>query len=316
MSTIIDFDDLALRDRSQYQHPDSFGGLPVVEYDPADPPAVDAHHAYRFSSDWDNEERFSTAFAHFASAPRSATHLLIGPWSSEMYDDDTEDIVAALCAAAANLPELRAVYFGDITSEENEMSWINQSDVSPILTAFPALELLRVRGGNGLGLTANNHEQLRGLCLETGGMDASVVRSVMTSSFPKLEHLELWLGTEHYGLTATVEDLQPLLSGALFPELRYLGLRNCDFADDIAGVIVNSPIIDRIERLDLSMGILTDDGAQALLGLPTDGRLQSLDVHHNFMSASMADQLAALPIDVDVSGRLDEQEWRYVAIGE
>jgi hypothetical protein len=48
------------------------------------------------------------------------------------------------------LTNLRAIFLGDITYEENEISWIEQSDVSPLLRAYPALEVSRVRGGNSL----------------------------------------------------------------------------------------------------------------------------------------------------------------------
>jgi len=316
VTALIDFAHFGLGNRGRYSHPESFAGLPIVEYDAAAPPAtIDDQHAYRFSSDWDNENRFEEAWEHFASASRPATHIVVGPWNVDG-GDDSSDAVERLVAAAPNLPNLRAIYFGDITSEENEMSWIQQSDVSPLLAAFPSLEVFRVRGGLNLAMTANSHANLRALAVETGGMDVSTLRSVVTGNFPELEHLELWLGEQNYGLSATVEDLQPLLAGSLFPKLRYLGLRNCEFADDIAGVIVNSPVLSRIENLDLSMGTLTDDGAQALLQLPTGGPLLSLDVNHNFMSDAMASKLTELPLTVDAGDRQADEDWRFVAIGE
>ncbi len=109
-----------------------------------------------------------------------------------------------------------------------------------------------------------------------------------------MEHLELWLGTEEYGGNSSVEDLQPILSGELFPNLKYLGLRNCEFVNDIAAVIVNSPIVRRIETLDLSLGVLTDEGGRALLSLPTDGQLQHVNLHFNYMTSEVTKLLGKL----------------------
>jgi hypothetical protein len=113
--------------------------------------------------------------------------------------------------------------------------------------------------------------------------------------------------------------LQPLLSGKLFPKLKYLGLRNCQHADDVAAVVVNSPLIQRIETLDLSLGVLTDDGARALLKLPASPTLKKLNLHYNFIGADLIRQLKALPLTVDASkpSSMDsEDEWRFVAVGE
>ena len=118
-----------------------------------------------------------------------------------------------------------------------------------------------------------------------GGLDASVIKSIALSSFPNLEHLELWLGTDEYGGDHSMDDLEPLLAGRLFPKLRYLGLRNSQMADEIAAAVVRSPLLQRIETLDLSLGILTDEGARALLELPASPTLKKLNLHYNYISS-------------------------------
>ncbi|MEZ6089608.1 MAG: hypothetical protein R3C05_16575 [Pirellulaceae bacterium] len=113
--------------------------------------------------------------------------------------------------------------------------------------------------------------------------------------------------------------MQPILSGDLFPNLKYLGLRNCQFVDDIAAVIVNSPLVHRIETLDLSLGVLTDEGGRALLALPTDGTLQHVNLHYNFLTSEVTKLLKKLPIKLDLSKPShmeDDDEWRFVAVGE
>ena len=295
----------------------TFIGKRVVDYDPEKPAKPDV--IYRFRGDYDENNTVENLQQFIASdAASGTTALVIGAWHGDDAELSPEDVIEVLVKGKDRLSNLAAIYVGDITSEENEMSWINQCDLSPLLKAFPKLQLLRSRGGQGLALSSPQHENLRGLAMETGGMDVSVVRSVCISNFPNLEYLELWLGTDEYGANFSVPDLQPILSGRLFPKLKYLGLRNSQQADDIAGVIVNSPIANRIETLDLSLGVLTDEGANALLKLSSP-TLKKLNLHYNYFSPEVIKQLKALPLTVDASkpsGMEEEDEWRFVAVGE
>jgi predicted DNA-binding WGR domain protein len=296
----------------------TFVGKRVVDYDQEKEARADV--VYRFRSDWDGKE-IVPELEHFleTDAAAKATALVIGAWHGDDSELTSADVIKTLVEAKEKLPNLAALYVGDITSEENEMSWIQQSDLSPLLRAFPKLQLLRARGGTGLALTQPSHANLRGLALETGGLNVDVIRAVCSSDFPNLEYLELWLGTDEYGANYSVADLQPLFSGRLFSKLKYLGLRNAQLADEIAGVIVNSPLLQRIETLDLSLGILTDEGGNGLLKLPANPTLKKLNLHFNYFSAEMAKKLKALPLTVDVSKPSDmeeDDEWRFVAVGE
>lgn len=207
-------------------------------------------------------------------------------------------------------------------SEENEISWILQGDLSPLLAAYPELEYFGARGGNNLQLGIMRHEHLRSLVIESGGLRSNVVQDVLSSHLPALEHLELWLGTENYGASTRIEDLAPLFTGQLFPNLRYLGLRDSDLSDEIAQEIAKSPLLERIEVLDLSLGILSDKGARALLQSPALRRLKKLDIHHHYCPDEVIQQLQGLGIAVDVGGQEEAEdedyrfEGRYVAVGE
>jgi len=300
------------------QNAGTFIGKRVADYDPDKPARADV--VYRFRSDWENNEVIPH-LEHFLAtdAAAEASALIIGAWHGDEPELTPEGVIEVLVKSKARLGKLAAIYIGDVTSEENEMSWIKQCDLAPVLKAFPRLQLLRSRGGDGLELTSPEHENLRGLALETGGMDVGVIRSVCTSTFPNLEYLELWLGTEQYGANHTIADLQPILSGQLFPKLKYLGLRNCERADDLAAVVVNSPLLNRIDTLDLSLGVLTDDGARALLKVPPSPTLKKLNLHYNFISADLVRQLKTLSLTVDASkpsNMDDDDEWRFVAVGE
>lgn len=306
----------------------TFIGQRVADYHPDKAGKYVGQTIFRFRCGWDDEAvPIPTALRHFLGTAEAvaAIGLVIGNWGGDDSSDNPTEIINILVENKDRLPKLVALYFGDIVSEENEISWIHQSDLSPLLEAFPRLQLLRARGGTDLSFSKPSHPTLRALALETGGLSVDVVRSICTSDFPNLEHLELWLGTDEYGGDSTVQDLQPILSGKLFPKLKYLGLRNCQYADEIAGVVVNSPIIERIETLDLSLGVITDVGAKALLNIPQSGSLKKVNLHHNFISAKLAKELKALKVTFDTSkdkssGDEDEDagedEWRFVAVGE
>ena len=109
-------------------------------------------------------------------------------------------VVQGLIAARDRVPNLRALFLGDIIYEECEISWINQTDMSPLLRAYPALEHFRVRGGTGLHFSALRHDRLTSLIVETGGLGGDVVaRCGDRRPAAAWMHLELWLGSTNYG---------------------------------------------------------------------------------------------------------------------
>ena len=271
----------------------TFLGYPVKDYDPGR--SSQDGVVYRFKSDWD-EHTLRPHLEHFlnSSAAEKATALVIGAWQGDDSSATPDEVVQLLVDRASRLSNLEAIFLGDITMEENEMSWIYQTDVSPLLQAFGRLKFLRTRGGESLAICKPVHSALRALTMETGGMPARVVHSLAEADLPKLEYLELWLGTEEYGGNVSVEDLAPILKGNAFPGLRYLGLRNSDRADDIAKAILDSPIASRVEVLDLSLGTLSDEGGKALLQLRSFP-LKKLCLYHHYMSDEIARQFADFP---------------------
>ncbi|MFJ3960484.1 STM4015 family protein [Streptomyces sp. NPDC090036] len=308
-------------------------GLPVFDFpkledaDTTRLPAADAV-AWRISSDsYDSEESWTEAFARFTDAvdTTAVRAIVVGSWE-DAYDSGPEDIISALLEARPRLAALRGLFLGDMESEECEISWINQSDVGPLLDGFPELEEFGVRGGSGLVFPAVTHRNLRSLTVETGGLPAEAVRGVAGSDLPALEHLDLWLGTSEYGGDAAVTDMAPILDGDRLPRLRHLGLRNSDIQDEIASAVASAPVVARLETFDLSMGVLTDQGGAALLAGQPLTHLKKLDLHHNYLGAELRERLqevlggAGVTLDMD-RGNADEDEddgriWRYVAVGE
>ncbi|WP_051759982.1 STM4015 family protein [Herbidospora cretacea] len=242
--------------------------------------------------------------------------LVLGGW-----DGRPDEVVDRLVAEAHRLPALRALFFGAIPQEAQEISWINQTDVTPLLTAFPNLERLETRGGMGLCLSPVRHERLRMLRAESGGLDGDFVRGVAACRFPALEHLELWLGVDEYGGDYTIDDLAPILTGDHLPALRHLGLQDSDRQDDVAAAVATAPIVARLDSLALSMGTLTDDGAEALLSGQPLTHLRRLDLHHHYLSDAMMARLGAalgsVDLDLEAQGDPDEFDgWLYTAVNE
>ncbi|PZG01534.1 cytoplasmic protein [Nonomuraea aridisoli] len=244
--------------------------------------------------------------------------IVVGEWE-ECYESDSAPIIARLVAERDRLPALRSLFLGAIAQEEAEISWIQQSDITPLLEAFPKLERLEVRGGTGLALQPVRHESLRVLRFETGGLPGHVVRAVGDCDLPALEHLELWLGVEEYGGDATIPDCAAVLSGARLPSLRHLGLQDSEMQDDIAAAVASAPVVARLEWLDLSMGVLTDVGAEALLSGQPLTHLRTLDLSHHYLSDEMMrrlpESLPGVRVILDDLQKPDG-EWRYVAVSE
>lgn len=292
---------------------------------------VESWFAYRIRLDWDEENpprgseplTWKAKFAAFLEDPEVAKvdALIVGAWALDDSSKSSEEIVAALAAAKGRLASLRAIFLGDILSEENEISWINQCDLGALFAAYPNLEHLTVRGGEGLSLGITRHDHLRELVLQTGGLRREVVHEIFSAQLPALEKLELWLGAEGYGATTTLEDLAPLLRGQAFPNLRRLGLCDCEYTDEIAAALVLAPITEQLVELDLSLGTLGDAGARALLASPAIQRLERLDLHHNFLSPAMVAAFETFGPEVDTSEVQQAVDWgddqgRFVAVGE
>jgi hypothetical protein len=306
-----------------YEHTRHFAGTSIANWEPETTVPDPIGKPFRIGVTYnDDEGAWFDQFDAFLSGPEAAetTALIVGMWD-QGDGGDSEAVVEAIVAARDRLPKLRAIFLGDIVSEEQEISWIQQSDVSPLFAAFPDLEHLCVRGGNGLSLGALRHARLRSLVIQSGGLSSDVVAEVADAELPSLEHLELWLGDDDYGADTTAADLAPILAGDLFPKLSYLGLRDSDVADELAGAVAAAPLLEKIRILDLSLGNLSDAGVSALLASPALAKLEFLDLHHHYLSDEMAAKVKALGIKVDLSDGQDEERdgaevYRYVAVSE
>ncbi|MET8540329.1 STM4015 family protein [Kitasatospora sp. NPDC004799] len=306
-------------------HIERFHELPIHEFTPADArprPAAGAV-AWRLSVEYGSQQDFGQVWQSFLTEvdPAGVRAVVIGPWWRNEYTS-VGPVIEAITAEARRLPALEALFLGEVTYDECEISWLEMDDVTPLLHAFPGLRSLAVRGGTDLALEPVRHDRLTSLRFESGGLPATVVRAVAGSELPALERLELWLGVDEYGGDAAMDDLAPFLDGSRLPKLRHLGLANSELQDEIAAAVAHAPVVARLESLDLSMGMLSDEGATALLEGQPLTHLLSLDLHHHYLSDAMMERLsAALPgVEVDLGeaeGDEAEDEFdRYVSVAE
>lgn len=296
-----------------------FEDLPVFDFNQAgDWQGPD--NAYRVAEGWDDKVSIAQRLELLVQQPSAAelTALIIGAWTEAGGGETGSTAYDKLRELAPRLPALKSLFLGEMTYEQCEISWITQSDVSPVLQAFPRLESLRIRGGNGLKFSRIRHEHLKTLAAETGGLPASAIRQILLCEFPSLEHLELLLGESNYGFDGSVEDLQPLLAGKHFPRLKFLGLMNSEIANEIAAVVVNSPLVRRIETLDLSMGNLDDEGVRSLMQLRDNPSLTLLNISHHYAAAKTVEELTrAVRCQVVAHDRQDpDDEWRPILHAE
>ncbi|OIK28307.1 STM4015 family protein [Streptomyces malaysiense] len=316
-------------------HFETFHGLPVRTLpepgEEALPAAGDV--AWRLDCFEAGDIPFPEVWQSFTDRVPSAEvrALVIGPWWEDEYSE-LRPVLELILSDAGRFPALRALFLADVTGEECEISWLQLTDVTPVLETFPLLEELAVRGGDSCGLGEEplslrpvRHEALRVLRFESGGLPAQVVRAVGACELPALERLELWLGVEAYGGDTTVADLAPILAGVHLPALRHLGLQDSEIQDEIAAAVASAPVVAQLESLNLSMGTLTDAGGEALLGGRPLTHLKRLDLHHHFLGDAMAERIGAAlgsaGTEVDLSERQvphrwQDEEWRHVAVSE
>ncbi len=290
-------------------HLTEFIGLPVVGFDPEAGADDYAGKVYRVGYDWDGKEvPVHEQLEKYFENPKcaEALGLIIG-----CYDEVTDEpapVYKALLDNKEKLPNLKGLFLGEATQEESEISWIEHEAITEFFNAFPGLEDLRVRGIN-VRMEPVRHISLRTLVFESGALSRKILSSVHQSVLPELEHLEFYLGTSAYEGDCRPEDVRPFLYENPFPKVKYLGIRNCEDADEVAQLAAGAPVLDQLETLDLSLGNLSDEGAQALLESEGVRKLKRLNLHHHFVSDHLAEALGALPPEVDLRNR--QEPYRY-----
>ena len=249
--------------------------------------------------------------------------LIIGMWEGA-YEKDPKNLVDFLVKNAEKFPNLKKIYWGDISWEECEVSWIQNTDLAPLVNNFK-LTSLTVKGGNGLRLKNMKSDTLKKLEIISGGTSKDALNDIINSEIPNLEHLEIYMGVDDYGFDAKIEDMKPFVEKEKFPELKYLGLKNSDLEDEICELVLSGNILPQLEVLDLSYGTLSDKGVELLINnIDKISHLKGLDLEYNYASKELLDKLKEqtdkFGIKLDISQSevdMDEEnDWRYPYITE
>ncbi|MMZ42931.1 hypothetical protein D1872_44620 [compost metagenome] len=269
---------------------------------------------------YENGQTMAKSIEELAAKPESAqvTDLIIGDWGGA-YENSPDDFIPVLVKLKDQFPKVRKLFIGDMEYDECEVSWINQTNLSPLLEAFPKLESLHIKGSQDLSLEPLRHNHLQELVIICGGLPASVLQQIRNAELPELRKLELYLGVEDYGFDGKLEDILPFLDSNPFPKLTYLGLKDSEIQDEIAIAAANAPVIGQLEVLDLSQGTLSDQGAEALLASESIKGLKHLDLSYHYMSSEMMERWknSGLSVNVEDQQEADEEDdWRYPSLTE
>lgn len=103
-------------------------------------------------------------------------------------------------------------------------------------------------------------ERLR---LSSLGLSSVAMQTIVQTSMPKLQRLELRIGNR-VSAPATFADIAPLVAREDLPHLTHLKIRNAPFAGAILRAIADGPLADQLQVLDLSHGTLTPRDIEVL----------------------------------------------------
>jgi uncharacterized protein (TIGR02996 family) len=223
----------------------------------------------------------------------------------------------ATMAAVTSSPlasELRALRFDDFDRDMQEVSWVAFGDFSQAWSKLPALEELVIKSGMGGLLGEVALPKLRRFVRISSGLAHEELVAICGASWPLIEHLELWFGAAEQGGEGSVAALESILAGTGTPQLRHLGLVNCEFIDELIPALAASPILAQLNSLDLSSSTL-QSAAIFLAHAGAFAHLETLDLRRNVLTPSDGEAIRAALPNANVADQRSGAE-RYVEVGE
>ena len=227
-------------------------------------------------------------------------------------EDDLQNLIDALAKNAP--PTLRKLSLGD---NVDQISWHHTGSLAKLWNGVPNLKTLEIETGE-FEVGKMEAPSLERAIFITGGLSKSCGKGIATASMPKIKHLEIYYGTDEYGGECSLSEVQPLLDRTDLTNLTYLGLKNSEFADEIASAMKGAKVLKTLKTLDLSLGTMTDAGAEALAAAKDSlAHLEVLDLTRNFLSAKGIKAVKGICKKVITSEQEDsDDDYRYVAISE
>ncbi|MEH1796880.1 HEAT repeat domain-containing protein [Nostoc sp.] len=248
--------------------------------------------------------------------------LVFGFWYTSSLEDYTFlPVMDALLDANEKLSNIKALFIGDVNNSEWYYLPLLYSNFSYILLAYPQLEIFKIRcnissryykNSTGIQFSPVRHETLKAIIIE-GEISYDVIDEICQLELPALEYLELWFGTDGR-YSYVLESIRNF--SHIFPNLKYLGLRNCVFSDDMAFAIVDSPILENLLELDISVGNLGCKGAECLLNCPSIRQLDTLDITKNCLNNEIIQKFNGLDIKIIAEGQNSPSPYRYYSADE
>jgi len=161
------------------------------------------------------------------------------------YNQGITYIIDILFNAYEQLKSLKALCL------DYSQGWISLGDISAILKAYPKLEVLQISGGHSLDVSPLKHHHLKTLILDTQ-LTEYTISQICQLELPALEYIDFCFGDNCYSRhQPDAQELMPILSGKLFPNLKYLGIRGGKDYNKIASAVARSIIVNRLLVLDL-----------------------------------------------------------------
>lgn len=251
--------------------------------------------------------------------------LTIGYWE-EAWEENSEvqGIVETIVNNKDKFPNLKNIYFGDIDSEECEISWIMNTNLAPLINEFK-IESFTVKGGTNLRFENLNSEHLKELVIISGGTSIETIKDILQGNIPNIERLEIYLGDSNYGFNGEKEDFALFSKREKFPKLKYLGLKNSEIQDEICEEIFKGDILQQLDVLDMSFGTLSDIGAKIIINnINKIKNLSEINLEYNYVSIDelikLEKELEAIGIKYSISQEdvddIDDEEYRAPFITE
>jgi hypothetical protein len=237
---------------------------------------------------------------------------------AERGEDADTDWTGTLHAVAHSprAAQLRSLRFDFFDHDDSELSWVRFGDFSTAWSHLPALEHLQIRSGAGGQLGKIVLPNLRTFIRESGGLSREEIEAIITATWPKLEHLEIWFGAELWGAEGDVDTLAPILDGIGLPALRHLGIVNCEFIESLLPVLATSKLLPQLKSLDLSKGVMSESATRTLVENAAAFRHVRIDVSDNHLTEAQLERLRILDIVSTEQRALTLAEDPYVSVGE
>jgi uncharacterized protein (TIGR02996 family) len=207
--------------------------------------------------------------------------LAIGPLGTRSYN--YEPIVRAI--ASRPHPVLRELHVGDFAPTDSELAGTRAGDVSALFEAAPALDKLTLKAGQLAIVAPLEHARLRELSVTAAHLGADSLSAITTADLPALESLAVHTDATHARHFTRLE----------FPRLRRLVVPNTEQTAELVLALLGSPLLARLEELDLRDGDLDDRTAsEMMLRREKLAHLRRLDVAGSpNLSPDWAKRLAA-----------------------